>query len=88
MENDINQFKESVNQTISMSFKEYKEGIEKFVSDIDWELKLLTSFEKEVDKWYKSFEVVIEEAELSISKELPFSKDFWLYEHNFIVSAE
>ena len=88
MENDINQFKESVNQTISMSFKEYKEGIEKFVSDIDRELKLLTSFEKEVDKWYKSFEVVIEEAELSISKELPFSKDFWLYEHNFIVSAE
>lgn len=71
-----------------MSFKEYKESIEKFVSDIDWELKLLTGFEKEVDKRYKSFEVVIEEAELSISKELPFGKDFWLYEHNFIVSAE
>jgi len=23
-----------------------------------------------------------------MSKELPFNKDFWLYEHNFIISAE
>lgn len=71
-----------------MSFKEFKEGMEKFISDVDRELKILTNYEKEVEKRYKIFETVIEEAEVSIAKELPFSKDFWLFEHNFIVSAE
>lgn len=88
MEEQIDNFKKSVNSTISVSFKDFKENIEQFMSDVDWELKLLVTCEKEVDKRYRNFEQVIEEAEISISKELPFGKDFWLYEHNFIISAE
>ncbi len=81
-------FKETVNSTISVSFKEFKSSTEQFIGDVDWELKLLTGFEKELEKRYKNFEMIIVEAELAMSKELPFGKDFWLYEHNFIISAE
>jgi len=88
MEDYLNLLRESVNSTISNSHKEYKTNIEAFISLVDKEVRALGSCEKETDKWYANFEAVLQEAEISMAKELPFDKDFWLYEHNFIRSAD
>jgi hypothetical protein len=55
---------------------------------IDREVKTLSRLEAETEKRYKDFEQTITEAEVAMSKELPFAKDFWLTEHNFIKSSE
>ena len=88
MEIYVSLIKESVNSTISNSHKEYKNSTELFLSTIDREVKVLGKLESETDKRYKDFESVLAEAEISMAKETPFAKDFWLYEHNFIKSAE
>lgn len=87
MESYVNLVKETVNNTISQTHKEYKEKIELFLTTVDREVKALNSIEKETDKRYAAFEAIIAEAEIAMSKELPFGKDFWLYEHNFILTA-
>lgn len=88
MEIYVGMIKESVNSTISNSHWEYKTSIDAFLTTVDREVKVLGKLETETDKWYKDFESVLAEAEISMAKELPFGKDFWLYEHNFIKSAE
>ena len=41
MEENIEMFKQSVNSTVSVSFKDFKENTEKFIADVDREIKVL-----------------------------------------------
>lgn len=88
MEVYVTMIKESVNSTISNSHWEYKNCIDQFLGPIDREVKTLGWLEVETDKRYKEFEQMITEAEVAMAKELPFAKDFWLTEHNFIKSSD
>lgn len=62
--------------------------METFLSTVDREVKSLGKLEAETDKRHKEFELMITEAEIAMSKELPFAKDFWLTEYNFIRCAD
>ncbi len=80
--------KKGVNSTISKSHKDLSDSVEAFISTVDSESKRLNAYEKETDKRYQVFSETIAEAETKMNKEIEFEKDFWIFENNFIRSAE
>ena len=61
--------------------------MDKFITQIEKFIKKMDQAEKECDKRYDVFQGTLHEAEVSMTKEQAFEKDFWIYENNFIVSA-
>lgn len=59
MEQYVNTIKDSVNTTVSLSHKEYKQSLDQFLGIVDWEVKALGNLEKETDKRYANFEAII-----------------------------
>ena len=82
-----NLIKETVNSTISLSHSALNRSIDKFLTVIDKEAKKIIILEKDSDKQFLAFINLIQEAEICMSKNNKFQKDFWIYERNFLKSA-
>jgi len=80
--------KNSVNQTLAKSHKEFGKAIDSYLNAIESESKRMGNLEKETEKRYKEFSQILTEAESLMAKDQLFEKDFWIYENNFIKSAE
>lgn len=78
---------QTVADTLQVSQKEMGKSMDRFISQIEKFIKRMESAEKESDKRYDTFSNILHEAEVSMTKEQAFDKDFWIYEKNFIASA-